>query len=113
MPNMFDTHPPFQIDGNFGGASGLMEMLLQSQTGELNLLPALPSAWPVGSVKGLCARGGFEVDMVWAGGKLSQAVIRSKLGHPCKVRHAGKTLEFPTQAGKTYTLDGRLTAPGV
>ena len=85
-PNMFDAHPPFQIDGNFAGAAGLMEMLLQSQGGEIYLLPALPDAWKQGAVKGLVARGGYVVNINWNNGKLSNASLFSKQGGECTVR---------------------------
>jgi alpha-L-fucosidase 2 len=123
LPNLFDLCGPFQIDGNFGAPAGIAEMLLQSQWTEkrkaesgnletevriLDLLPALPKAWPTGLVTGLCARDGFEVDLEWKDGALTRTVIRSKLGNPCIVRCSGREIELQTTAGRKYALDGKL-----
>lgn len=102
--NLFDKHPPFQIDGNFGGTAGIAEMLLQSHTGSIELLPALPKAWNNGEVSGLCARGGFEVSMTWQDGKLTAANLISKSGLRCTVRYQGKTLTLETEQGQSYDL---------
>jgi alpha-L-fucosidase 2 len=128
LPSLLDNGPPFQIDGNFGGCAGIGEMVLQSRaagevtyddaTGNIRsgsgseasieLLPAVPGAWPTGKLTGLCARGGFEVDCAWSNGRLTEVTIRSKKGGPCRVCYRDKAITLDTRAGKSYRLNGEL-----
>lgn len=108
LDNLFDTHPPFQVDGNFGAVAGITEMLMQSHTGEIHLLPALPGAWQQGHVNGICSRGGYDVNIEWQNGKLKKVEIISKLGNDCKVSYNDKIIEFKTEKGKSYSFDGEL-----
>jgi alpha-L-fucosidase 2 len=119
--NLLNTHPPFQIDGNFGYASAVGEMLLQSHLGYLHFLPAAPEAWAKGSIHGLKARGGFEIDFTWRDGALAEGVIRSDLGQPCRIyskeplaalsdsqevatKRDGDVVSFATEPGATYEI---------
>jgi alpha-L-fucosidase 2 len=104
-PNLFDAHPPFQIDGNFGGAAGIGEMLVQSHTKYIDLLPALPAAFANGEVKGICARGGFVLNLKWTKGKLQEIDIFSKAGNDCVLRYEDKIINLKTEKGRSYKLN--------
>ena len=104
-PNLFDAHPPFQIDGNFGGTAAIAELLVQSQNEAIELLPALPSQWPAGAVSGLRARGGYEIGVAWSDGKLIDATVKSISGNgECKISYQGSTIRLHLNPGETTTL---------
>jgi alpha-L-fucosidase 2 len=114
--NLFDAHPPFQIDGNFGATSGICEMLMQSHrraadgTQLVELLSALPTAWPTGSFAGLRARGGFEIGVRWSNGRLDACTIRSLVGNPLTIKHGDRERRFDTKSGDVIELNGQLQA---
>ena len=105
-PNLFDAHPPFQIDGNFGGTAGVCEMLLQSHNGVVELLPALPAAWSDGEVSGLRARGGFEVSIRWQDGKVVEATVSKTCGKQSLVtiKYNGRLQTFTLDKGEKITI---------
>jgi alpha-L-fucosidase 2 len=109
LPDLFSLcGKAMQVDGNFGGAAGIGEMLVQTYGGEITLLPALPKAWPEGRVRGIRARGGFELEFAWKAGKLSGVTVHSLLGKPCTLRYNGKVKGLATAQNGTYTLDADL-----
>ncbi len=106
--NLFDAHPPFQIDGNFGGTSGIIELLVQSHLNSIDLLPALPDSLPQGEISGVCVRGGFELTFSWKEGKLVKLEVLSKSGKNCKLNYNNKQIEFNTVKGGKYVFNDRL-----
>jgi alpha-L-fucosidase 2 len=106
--NFFDAHPPFQIDGNFGASAGIVEMLIQSHQGYIQLLPALPDELASGRISGVCARGGFEFAFEWKDGILQKVEMLSKAGKKCRLKYGDYFVEFNTQKNKTYHLTGTL-----
>ncbi len=108
LTNLFDNHPPFQIDGNFGGTAGIAEMLLQSQNDVIHILPALPKVWQKGNIRGLKARGNFTIDFDWNNGVLTKLKIKSLSGRHCSIRYKDKLIQFETEVGKEYKLNSDL-----
>jgi alpha-L-fucosidase 2 len=108
LPNLFDSHPPFQIDGNFGGTAGITEMILQSQNGEIKLLPAIPASWPEGSVSGLRARGAGTVGIEWKEGRLTRVTVRSDRGGSYMLRYKEASKRIELKAGEEVALNSSL-----
>ncbi|MGF1925521.1 MAG: glycoside hydrolase family 95-like protein, partial [Bacteroidia bacterium] len=106
--NLFDAHPPFQIDGNFGAAAGIGELLVQSHEAFIEILPALPTAIPFGEVNGICTRGGFDLNIKWDKGLLKALEVTSKVGGECKLRYKNRNVIIDTKAGETYRLNAEL-----
>src|SRR5690606_7457454 len=106
--NLFGLHPPFQMDANFGTTAGVAEMLLQSHAGAIELLPALPKAWPTGKITGLKARGGIEVDIEWSHGKLDKLVLKSDYDQTVKIRYHKMVVYLDLTTGEVMNLDGSL-----
>jgi alpha-L-fucosidase 2 len=104
---MFDAHPPFQIDGNFGGTAGILEMIVQSWGGEIRLLPALPTAWPEGSLRGVRARGGVELDIDWAGHRVQRLALRGLPGDKLRLRNGDRLLTVTLDGQGRASIDGR------
>ena len=107
-PNLWDAHPPFQIDGNFGGAAGIVELLIQSHLNRIDILPALPDAIATGFVSGVCARGGFELSFNWHNGELQNVQVLSKAGKKCTLKYRNNIIAFETEEGGTYSFDQQL-----
>ena len=112
LNNLFDNHPPFQIDGNFGGTAAMAEMLVQSQNGEIELLPALPAQWPEGSVSGLRARGACTLNIAWKNGLLKKATLQSDRGGYYKVKYRQQIIQFQLKPGETFELQKVLKVLG-
>ena len=108
LPNLFDIHPPFQIDGNFGGTAGIAEMLLQNRGGTIEILPALPEQWAKGYVRGIRAKGGFELSYQWENGIPTKVEVLSKAGRACSLRIQDSTYQFDTESGNTYDITDRF-----
>jgi len=104
-PNLFDAHPPFQIDGNFGGAAAILEMIVQSSPERIHLLPALPDSWPEGELKGVCTRSGHELDITWKAGKVTGLVIRARRAGALEVVEGARGEAFILDAGEELVTE--------